>query len=231
MSAMIAEIFGPTVQGEGPNTGKHCAFVRFGRCNLSCSWCDTPYTWDWRGQNGVMYDPTVELRKVEIDEIVETLADYLVDRVVITGGEPLMQATALAELADRLLEDGYSVEVETNGTRKPLPNPEIQWNVSPKLAHSGDPFELRINFDALALFRDAGAIFKFVCESEADLEEVAGFADKLNLDADSIWIMPEGKTPDAVAQHLALVADGAIARGWNISGRLHVSIWGDTRGK
>jgi len=53
----------------------------------------------------------------------------------------------------------------------------------------------------------------------------------LNLDADSIWIMPEGKTPDAVAQHLALVADGAIARGWNISGRLHVSIWGDTRGK
>ena len=45
----VSEIFGPTHQGEGPSTGRLCGFVRLARCNLSCLWCDTPYTWDWGG--------------------------------------------------------------------------------------------------------------------------------------------------------------------------------------
>jgi len=50
-SAILAEKFG-SFQGEGPLTGQRCVFVRFSRCDLRCSWCDTKYTWDW-----TQYDP------------------------------------------------------------------------------------------------------------------------------------------------------------------------------
>jgi len=56
----INEIFGPTFQGEGQTIGKLSEFVRVSGCNLTCSWCDTPYTWDWKGLNGVVYDPKKE---------------------------------------------------------------------------------------------------------------------------------------------------------------------------
>src|SRR4029450_7825218 len=54
---VVSEVFGPTFQGEGPSVGRRAGFVRLGRCNLDCSWCDTPYTWDWE-----RHDPAVELR-------------------------------------------------------------------------------------------------------------------------------------------------------------------------
>ncbi|EJS91727.1 NrdG protein [Pasteurella multocida subsp. multocida str. Anand1_cattle] len=38
----IVEIF-ESLQGEGFNTGMPSIFVRFGKCNLACPWCDTPY--------------------------------------------------------------------------------------------------------------------------------------------------------------------------------------------
>ena len=40
----VSEVFGPTLQGEGPHAGRPCHFIRLGGCNLSCSWCDTPYS-------------------------------------------------------------------------------------------------------------------------------------------------------------------------------------------
>src|SRR5690625_5516627 len=45
-SSDLNAVFGPTYQGEGPHTGTRCHFIRLGRCQLSCAWCDTPDTWD-----------------------------------------------------------------------------------------------------------------------------------------------------------------------------------------
>lgn len=55
---VVSEVFGPTFQGEGPSLGRRAGFVRLGRCNLDCSWCDTPNTWDWS-----RFDPAIELRR------------------------------------------------------------------------------------------------------------------------------------------------------------------------
>ena len=42
----VVEVFGPTVQGEGPYAGRVCHFLRLGGCDYRCSWCDTPYAVD-----------------------------------------------------------------------------------------------------------------------------------------------------------------------------------------
>src|SRR5262245_52198924 len=67
-SLVVSEVFGPTWQGEGPSIGRRCGFVRLGRCNLACTWCDTPYTWDWE-----RYDPAKELHRRLVTEVVADL--------------------------------------------------------------------------------------------------------------------------------------------------------------
>src|SRR5919204_789570 len=84
----VAEVFGPTFQGEGPSLGRLCGFVRLGGCNLQCTWCDTPYTWDWTGVTGRAYDPRVELKQHSTSDVLAELDAMGVPMVVITGGAP-----------------------------------------------------------------------------------------------------------------------------------------------
>src|SRR5262249_7493061 len=89
-SLVVSEVFGPTWQGEGPSIGRRCGFVRLGRCNLACTWCDTPYTWDWE-----RYDPAKELHRRAVTEVVSDLEAMAIDMVVISGGEPMLQQSHL----------------------------------------------------------------------------------------------------------------------------------------
>lgn len=223
----VNEIFGPTVQGEGPSTGRRCAFLRLTGCNLTCSWCDTPYTWDWTGINGQPFDKATETRLMNVDDVWQRLRSYRVPLIVISGGEPLMQQTALAPLVDSLTAQGLQVEIETNGTLAPKINP-TRFNVSPKLAHSGGRESIRIKPDTLHAFVGVG-IFKFVCQTVTDLDEVTGILERAGIPDGDVWIMPEGRDPITLTNHAAEITDEAIARGWNISSRLHVMTWGDRR--
>ncbi len=98
----VNEIF-YSIQGEGTFSGRPCVFVRLTGCNLRCSYCDTRYAY-------------YEGKDMEIDEIIEKVISYRCHVVEITGGEPLIQDETPI-LIKRLLDLGFQVLLETNGTK------------------------------------------------------------------------------------------------------------------
>ena len=86
------EIFA-SLQGEGPSTGMPVAFLRLSRCNLACTWCDTRYTWDFD-----RFDRKENQLTLDITDVAQRVLLLNQNRLVITGGEPLLQAGRLADL-------------------------------------------------------------------------------------------------------------------------------------
>lgn len=117
----VAEIFGPSIQGEGSLSGYSTIFIRMAGCNLKCFFCDTNHS------------VTRRLTPNEILNVVIGLGDPDKHIITITGGEPLMYK--LNSLIEKLFAKGYRITIETNGT---INRPKIYkylWNltVSPKL--------------------------------------------------------------------------------------------------
>ncbi|MFF3665504.1 7-carboxy-7-deazaguanine synthase QueE [Microtetraspora malaysiensis] len=224
----MAEVFGPTFQGEGPSVGRLAAFIRLSNCNLACTWCDTPHTWDWR-----RFDRAVEQYGAAPGDVLGWAARQPARLFVITGGEPLVQARRLPELVDGLLALGGEVEIETNGTiapPEPLLSDRVVFNVSPKLSGSGMPRTRRIRPDVLREFAASGrARFKFVAGTLEELDEIAVLVDESGLAP--VWVMPEGTTSRAVLERMRELADAVLARGWNLTTRMHVLLWEDERGR
>lgn len=102
MTLKVNEIF-YSIQGESTYAGRPCVFVRLAGCNLRCTFCDTKYAYD-----------EGELR--EIDDIFDQVSSYQCPLVEITGGEPLIQSETPL-LIQGLIEYGYEVLLETNGTK------------------------------------------------------------------------------------------------------------------
>jgi len=128
----IVEIF-PTLQGEGPYVGHASVFVRLGGCNLACEFCDTQFD---------------EFKTILVDEILEQVEEMSKNQqnkrvrnlVVITGGEPLRQP--IEKLCQRLIDAGFLVQIETNGTLfRDLPK-EVKIICSPKMSN-GKYYEIR----------------------------------------------------------------------------------------
>jgi|TARA_B100001540_G_C15722372_1_gene603673 7-carboxy-7-deazaguanine synthase len=114
ISYPIVEIF-HSVQGEGYHSGESSIFVRFGRCNLRCEWCDTDFD---------IFD------EMSIQQIVEKISEFNCKKIIFTGGEPALQN--LEPLINKLRPHGYIFSIETNGTVE-LPEGLIDWIcVSPK---------------------------------------------------------------------------------------------------
>jgi 7-cyano-7-deazaguanosine (preQ0) biosynthesis protein QueE len=224
----VTEMFGPTFQGEGPASGQRALFVRLSGCPLACQWCDTPYTWD-RSR----FDLAAQSRPVDIAEIVGWVRGQSCELVVLTGGEPLAQQGVLSELARLLVGDGRRVEVETSGSIVPrvdLLGAVQRFVVSPKLANSGLPERRRIRPEALRAFTASGkAVFKFVACDPSDLDEVGLLVDAYGLDP--VWVMPEGTTEEQIRSRMRALAEPVLARGWHLSTRLHIILWGDQRGR
>jgi organic radical activating enzyme len=231
------EIFA-SIQGEGASLGKPCTFVRLSRCNLACQWCDTAYTWRFAGDNrphrdDLAFDRAANQVTLSEAETAARIAALAQPRLVVTGGEPLLQAPALARML-ALLPAAVRVEVETNGTVPPTPALDArvaQYNVSPKLAHSGNPAELALPPERLAHWAaEPRAWFKFVIASPDDIAEVLAIQATHAIDPARIFLMPEGRDSATVRERARWLAQSCSHHGFNLSDRLHIHLFGDTRG-
>ena len=101
MYLKVTELF-YSIQGESSYLGYPCSFVSLSGCDLRCRYCDTTYAY-------------TEGKDYEIEEIIHFIRSHKTKLVTITGGEPLLQEGVIS-LADRLLKEGYTVLIETNGS-------------------------------------------------------------------------------------------------------------------
>jgi organic radical activating enzyme len=230
------EIFA-SLQGEGPSAGMPVAFVRLSRCNLACTWCDTAYTWRFEGDNrphrdGVTYDRKANQVTLSPQDTAERIAMLGQKRLVITGGEPLLQAGALAEMLAHLPD--IAVEIETNGTVAPPVRLDIrvdQYNVSPKLAHSGNAADLALIPERLDVWAaEPRAFLKFVVASPGDVDEVLALHRRYRFRPERVFLMAEGTDSAALRARQAWLSDLCVKHGFRMSDRLHIHLYGDTRG-
>ena len=234
------EIFA-SLQGEGPSAGRPSVFLRLSRCNLACRWCDTAYTWRFTGDNRPHRDAIAFERgenQITLDErdVALRLLAHPQDRLVVTGGEPLLQAPALVRLLAILKEarPRLHVEIETNGSVPPTQALDAlvdQYNVSPKLAHSGNPADLALVPERLAHWAiEPRAFFKFVVATPDDLDEIAALQAHYAIPSDRLFVMPEGTASAPLRERSAWLAEAAMKAGWRFTDRLHIHLYGDTRG-
>ena len=233
----IAEIFGPTIQGEGAVIGAPTVFVRAGGCDYRCSWCDSlhavdneyRHTWD----------------KMSIEEVwerIERLSGAAPLTVSLSGGNPAIQD--FGPLIALGKSKGYQFALETQGSVPRGWFSELAPLIlSPKPPSSGETVDWG-KFDAcVQAAGSAETVLKIVIFDEADYtwaKEVAGRYAQLPL-----YIQPGNHTPpppdaedaeidmDGIMDRYEWLIDKTLADRWfapKILPQLHVLIWGNKRG-
>lgn len=231
---LISEIF-YSVQGEGILTGVPSIFIRTSGCNLRCRWCDTPYA-SWKPE-GTDLSPAAILKRM-----VEWPAAR---HVVLTGGEPMV-AKEIETLIRLVRESGYHLTIETAGT-VPLPAAGCDLaSISPKLSNStplpgeiSDGWitrheETRRNLPAIRTWLEGAkeSQLKFVITGDPDLTEARELLTALghSLPADHILLMPEGRTMEELRARSASLVEVCKTHGYRFCHRLHIGLFGNTRG-
>jgi len=228
----IAEIF-TSIQGEGIWAGTPSTFIRVSGCNLRCIWCDTPYA-SWAPEGPV----------IEVGQIVDVVAKARVNHVVITGGEPML-FDAVADLARELRVDGYTITIETAGTVHRMVECDLM-SISPKLSNStpgesagaGWPErheKTRGDLEPLKrLIAEYAYQLKFVVNPEADLrgqlEEIESVVAEAKAEPGKVLLMAEGTDSETLHRRERMLVETCIERGYRLTPRLHVDLFGNTRG-
>ncbi len=160
----ISEIF-KSFQGESTYTGRLTSFIRFSECNLTCTLCDTKYS--WKKQNKISYK--------ELDNILNSLnTPYW----CITGGEPLLQKEALEHIINKAKTLNIKTSIETNGSIEILKNLNTKWIIDVKTPSTGE--SASFNIKNLELI-DKESELKFLISNKEDFEFSKSFIIKNNL--------------------------------------------------
>ena len=154
----VVEIF-DSIDGEGIRAGQSATFIRLAGCNLRCPYCDTLYALFGESE-------PCEYTEMTVDEIVSKAnRNYM--RITLTGGEPLIHS-GCAALIERLLKEGFEVNVETNGAAditKIKRREKLFFTIDYKLPSSGMSDKMLWNNFLHLTPRD---VIKFVCGSAED---------------------------------------------------------------
>jgi organic radical activating enzyme len=182
----VVEIF-RTIEGEGRWVGLPVVFIRLEGCNLRCSWCDTTYSYD-----GKSY--TVK----NLYDILSQVKQYNLKRVCITGGEPFMTEN-LDVLVKTLLDEGFYVFIETNGTMwnekfREIKKDNLYITCSPK-----PPFYF-VNKNILPYISE----LKFVVDENLSVNHIIKPEFTEILKNDIIVLQPESNKPEMVEKALKI---------------------------
>ncbi len=249
-----------TVQGEGRLTGTPSLFIRLAGCNLRCIWnkgngeysiCDTPHSVFGK----------VNSKPFSVDSIISVIRNNIgnIRHIVITGGEPVLQAKQLTLLCRRIKENfDVHLTLETNGTifDDDLSGFIDLFSISPKLSATNPDREKlrkfgltetdvhrnhnsrRINLSSLQSYIDFAGMngksfqLKFVVTELQDVDEIR--TDILNKltgwTRDDIFIMPLGATKEELRQFTPVALEMAIANGWRFSPRMHIDLFNENTG-
>jgi len=224
----IAEIY-KSIQGEGRLTGAPSVFVRTSGCNLRCWFCDTPYaSWQPEGED------------YAVDEVLAEIEEWDCRHVVITGGEPMLFAEAIP-LTRALRASGRHITIETAGTLY-LPVECDLMSISPKLAGSGPNAQehprwsrrherQRWQPQVLArLMAEYEYQLKFVIDCPADVDEIDTLLTELPyVPPDRVWLMPQGRTADELAERAPWLSQLASERRWQYCPRRQIEWFGAAR--
>lgn len=227
----ISEIF-HSIQGEGELSGVPSVFVRTSGCNLRCDWCDTKYA-SWK--------PEGEERS--IDEIVAQVLGYSTDYCVLTGGEPLI-AKGIQELAAKLRSAGKHITIETAATVLPAGIVCDLASLSPKLSNSTPNAasvngwrarheRTRLQPEVIAQWVDGYDFqLKFVVASQTDIQEISNLLVLVNrrIPSTKVLLMPEGTDIATIRGRDDTLIDVCKRHGYRYCNRLHIELFGNTKG-
>jgi 7-carboxy-7-deazaguanine synthase len=235
----ISEIFGPTIQGEGPLIGRPTVFVRTGGCDYSCSWCDTLYAVlrEYRDK----WTPTAP---AAIMARVNELAGGKPVLVSLSGGNPALQP--LAPLIALGPESGHSFALETQGSISQPWFAELDWLIlSPKPPSAG----MTVDWDAFetclkAAMGPSRCVLKIVVFDDADYSYAQAMATRYSAlpvylqvgnpaPLAAARVLPQGADIDDLLQRFRWLAGKVTADRWftaTVLPQLHVLAWGNKRG-
>ena len=218
-----------TLQGEGPTIGLPAVFVRLHVCNLRCTWCDAWYTWNphtpefWTESHFASFEELAN----QIKEAWQA-PEGVEKRVIWTGGEPLIQRKQIDEVMEFLPD--WEMEIETNGTLMPTEYQlySARFNVSPKLANSDNQHHSMVRPKILEALNAVESSFKFVCMTEADLDEIE---EKYlpHIYHSKIIIMPQGILEEEVSMNAKVLVEPCKERGYRLLPRLQNILWNGAR--
>lgn len=223
----ISEIY-ESIQGEGLLTGTPSVFLRTSGCNLRCWFCDTPFaSWKPEGQHET------------IEEIRQKVAEFSVDHIVLTGGEPLIFTSSI-ELCTQLKKAGYHITIETAGTIfHELPCDLM--SISPKLSGSAPPVSegtwrathnhRRERLDVVRQFMQRHPYqLKFVVDSPQDAGEVLEYIERLGaVDRQRVLLMPQGIDARALDHQAEWLIPWCKQHDVRFCPRAHIHWFGNTR--
>lgn len=225
----ISEMFA-SVQGEGIWVGIPSFFVRVSGCNLRCTWCDTPYA-SWNPEGPVL----------SIDEIINAVRTSDLDHVVLTGGEPML-FDPIETLARQIKSLGKTVTIETAGTLYRELDCDLM-SISPKLKNSAPLHAedwlarheaVRLDRTPLSkLIERYNIQLKFVIgeNPEADIEEIEALLATLPaVSPERILLMAEGIDSPTLTTGMVQLVPIAMQRNWRLTPRMHVDLFGNSRG-
>lgn len=198
-----------SIQGEGMHPGKLTYFVRFARCNLRCSWCDSTYTFG-------------EGMEVKFETVVEGIEKSRAQFVCLTGGEPLLYSADCRSLIQFFPQ--LCFDIETGGS---IPIQEVQFANSSvimdwKLKHSG--MNHKMKEENLLLLRSQQDLLKFVTDgSGEELTEMETLIDRTESLKIPISIQPVfGSDARKLADWVIAVKNPRL----QLNLQLHKIIWG-----